>query len=357
MTAAARLSWVDIAKGLSIFLVVMYHSTLGVGDALGEPGFMHYILAFATPFRMPEFFLISGLFLSAVIARPWPQFADRRVLHYFYFYILWAVIQIVVKVGLGSRDPVSAVEQIAWATIQPYGVLWFIYMLAIFGIVAKLAWQFRAPHWLILGLAAALQIAPINTPSYAINQFAEYFVFFYAGYAAAPFLFSITERVQAKPLLGLMGLGAWAVINFLLVFSPGFELSPAHVQLGLADLPGLRLVLAFTGSIAVCVAAALLAKTALAGLLGFIGEKSIVIYLSFVIPMAVARTILVKLGFISDAGLMSLLVIIASFVAPLILMWLIQKTGFGKFLFTRPDWASLPSVRKPKMPKGAEAAE
>ena len=36
---AARLAWVDVAKGLCIILVVMMHSTLGTGEALGGEGF------------------------------------------------------------------------------------------------------------------------------------------------------------------------------------------------------------------------------------------------------------------------------------------------------------------------------
>ncbi len=90
MTSAKRLDWVDAAKGISILLVVMLHSTLGVGSEAGATGFMHYAVTFSAPFRMPEFFLISGLFLSYVIGRDWGRFADRRVVHYLYFYVLWA---------------------------------------------------------------------------------------------------------------------------------------------------------------------------------------------------------------------------------------------------------------------------
>ena len=35
-----------------------------------------------------DFFLISGLFLSAVVDRPWRRFVDRRLVHYMYFYAL-----------------------------------------------------------------------------------------------------------------------------------------------------------------------------------------------------------------------------------------------------------------------------
>ena len=103
---------------------------------------------------MPEFFLISGLFLSQVIDRPWRAFADRRVVHYLYFYLLWAVIHIVFKVALLAGDPVTAASYLAWALVEPYGVLWFIYMLAVFGAAAKLLHDLRVPHWVALAIGA-----------------------------------------------------------------------------------------------------------------------------------------------------------------------------------------------------------
>ena len=55
-----RVPWVDTAKGVCIVLVVMMHSTLGVGEAMGGEGFMHDIVAFARPFRMPDFFRLGA---------------------------------------------------------------------------------------------------------------------------------------------------------------------------------------------------------------------------------------------------------------------------------------------------------
>ena len=83
-----RLNWVDTAKGISIILVVMMYSVFNVGQDAEGVGLFHYVIGFATPFRMPEFFLISGLFLDQVLARNWRGYADRRVLHYAYFYAL-----------------------------------------------------------------------------------------------------------------------------------------------------------------------------------------------------------------------------------------------------------------------------
>src|SRR5688572_30702238 len=130
----SRVDWVDCAKGFCIIMVVMMHSTLGVGDAVGREGFMHTVVAFAKPFRMPDFFLISGLFLARVIDRDWRTYLDRKVVHFAYFYVLWVTIQFALKA------PMLAAEH-GWSNlsglylfsfIEPFGTLWFIYMLPIF---------------------------------------------------------------------------------------------------------------------------------------------------------------------------------------------------------------------------------
>ena len=84
-TEAARTAWVDCAKGLCIIMVVMMHSTLGVEAAAGTEGWMHSVVAFARPFRMPDFFLIAGLFLARVIDRDWRTYLDKKLVHFLYF--------------------------------------------------------------------------------------------------------------------------------------------------------------------------------------------------------------------------------------------------------------------------------
>lgn len=66
-----RVDWVDYAKSYCIVFVVMMHSTLGVEAAAGKSGWLHPLVEFARPFRMPDFFMILGLFLAQVIDRDW----------------------------------------------------------------------------------------------------------------------------------------------------------------------------------------------------------------------------------------------------------------------------------------------
>jgi uncharacterized membrane protein YcfT len=243
MATKDRYDWVDAAKGISIILVVMMYSAHNVGKYTDDIGILHYVIGFATPFRMPEFFLISGLFLSHVIARDWKRYTDRRVVHYFYFYAVWAAINIVLKVGIAGRDIPGMLSDLGLAIVEPYGVLWFIYMLGVFSVVAKLAWQFKLPHWLVLGAAALLQMAPIDVPSYAVTQFCAYFVFFYLGYVASPLVFRIVDAAAARPMLAVLGFAALGACGDL----PGLLAEQRDASDGNGDGPG-RLSAAASGS-------------------------------------------------------------------------------------------------------------
>jgi uncharacterized membrane protein YcfT len=340
-----RLNWVDSAKGISIILVVMMYSVFNVGQDAEGVGLFHYVIGFATPFRMPEFFLISGLFLDQVLARNWKAYADRRVVHYLYFYAIWAVIHIVLKIGIMSADPVTAASYLLWAIVEPYGVLWFIYLLAAFSLTAKLFYELKAPRWLVFGFGALLQMLPIHTGSYLIDQFAEYFVYFYAGYFFAPWIFRLVDLAMQNLVLTFTGLAAYAAINIALVFSPGYAVLPEHIQMGYAALPGLHLILALAGSLALCVTAALLARLPFMGWLRWLGERSIVVYLAFVLPMSFIRIALGKLGVAGDVTLSSFIVMVGAILASIALYLLVRWTGRGKFLFERPAWAHLPGTK------------
>ena len=177
-----RIDWVDYAKGICIVMVVMMHSVLGVEAAAGQTGFMHALVAFAKPFRMPDFFLISGLFLAVVIDRDWRTYLDRKVVHFAYFYVLWVTIQ------FGFKAPSFAAET-GWAHvglmylesfIEPFGTLWFIYLLPVFFVVTKATRQM--PPLAIWAAAALLEMAHISTGWTVIDEFCARFVYFYSGY-------------------------------------------------------------------------------------------------------------------------------------------------------------------------------
>jgi len=336
-----RIDWVDYAKGICIVMVVMMHSVLGVEAAAGETGFMHALVAFAKPFRMPDFFLISGLFLSVVIARDWRSYLDRKVVHFAYFYVLWVTIQ------FGFKAPSFAAES-SWSHVgylylesfvEPFGTLWFIYLLPVFFVVTKATR--RVPPLAVWSAAAALEMLHIATGWTVIDEFCARFVYFFSGYLFASQLFALSYGARARPALALCGLALWALLNGSLVHS------------GFSEWPGISLALGLAGSSAIVVVATLLARARLLDALRYCGEHSIVIYLAFFLPMAASRTVLLKFSPIHDIGVISLLVTITGVVGALSIWWLARGSR-ANFLFERPPMFC---IAPRKASAGLQAAE
>jgi uncharacterized membrane protein YcfT len=321
---AERIAWVDYAKGICIVMVVMMHSTLGVGVAAGGEGFLHTVVAFAKPFRMPDFFLISGLFLARVINRDWRTYLDRKVVHFAYFYVLWMTIQFVFKAPAMAAEHGAAetLRLYALSFIEPFGTLWFIYLLPIFFVVTKLTRS--VPPLVIWLAAAALESVPIDTGWMVIDEFAARFVYFYTGYWLASHVFDLARDVQEKPIFAVAWLALWGALNGLLVFG------------GYSEWPFISLMLGLLGATAIVSIAALLAQMRMVEALRYCGEHSLVIYLSFFLFMAGTRVVLLRTGLVSDIGVMSGMVTIAGVMGPLMLFWLVRGTRL-RLLFERPE--------------------
>ena len=331
-----RVDWVDYSKGICIILVVMMHSVLGYGEMVHATGWMHPVVEFARPFRMPDFFLIAGLFLSRSIMGDGQSYFDRKIVHFAYFYLLWLAIQTVAfEVSVLLHDPLAFMLIFVKALVIPNGSLWFVHMLAVF---YALTWAIRhVAKPMVFAIAALLQIAfaigLIETGWSVTNRFAEWFVFFYAGYAFAPIVFEFARRIASNARVALEALLLWAVINYWLV---------SH---DLAALPVFGLALGFAGAAAIVTIGALLARFKIGSALRYAGRYSIVIYLTFFIPMKVVQKGLAKTELISDVGTASFLVLAAGVLLPLIGHRLIKHTPLIA-LYERPKWAHLPSRRR-----------
>jgi uncharacterized membrane protein YcfT len=230
---------------------------------------MHYVVEFARPFRMPDFFLISGLFVSQVIDRPWRLYLDRKVVQFAYFYVLWTAIQFVFKApGIASDHNWHHVGLMYLQSfIEPFGILWFIYLLPIFFLVTRITRQL--PSTLIWIIAAALEISHISTGWTVIDEFASRLFVFYAGFRCAPAIFTVAANAEAYPRSAAGGLIVWAAVNGAVVAS------------GTAVMPGISLALGLAGALAIVVRGVLLARTGQLGALRFAVQQSIIVYLAF----------------------------------------------------------------------------
>lgn len=145
MTAPApRVGWPDVAKGICILLVVLWHVVTKV--AVGIPGAGPVTDAWVMlnaqllPLRIPLFFLVSGMFAArAVFAASggsWRRRAGRLAL----LYLVWVLIQTIVLALTPEFDTARATsgwELLAQLTISPTN-LWYLLALAVYLTVGRL---------------------------------------------------------------------------------------------------------------------------------------------------------------------------------------------------------------------------
>jgi uncharacterized membrane protein YcfT len=325
-----RLLWADVARGLCIVLVVMMHSTLGVQEAMDAKGWLNPVVEFAKPFRIPAFFLVAGLFFAPMLTRSWPDLIDRRLLRLVYVLALWSLLLFVAKGGFLALESLrQGAHWFLLALLEPPSALWFIHALILFSLAARLL--AGLPGWLVLAAAATLHLAAPVTGWTAIDEFASRFVFFVLGCQVAGGLaaFAAGSALRRGLASGIVALAV--VINAAAVWPAAF---------GLAALPALlvplqSLLLGVTGTLALVVVAVHLARGAVGRALAYAGTRSLAIYVSFTVPMAVMRIVLVKSGLIADVGLVSLLVTGTALLAPLVFEAVARRFGLS-LLFDVP---------------------
>jgi uncharacterized membrane protein YcfT len=205
--------------------------------------------------------------------------------------------------------------------IEPFGTLWFIYLLPVFFVVTKATR--KMPPLAIWAVAALLEMAHIATNWTVIDEFGARFVYFYSGYWFATYVFALSDRARARPVSALAALALWALINGGLVAS------------GFSEWPLISLMLGLAGACAIVTTGTLLARAHWLNFLRFCGEHSIVIYLAFFLPMAATRTLLLRAGPFHDVGTIGLIVTVAGVVGALVLWRIALKAG-ARFLFERP---------------------
>ena len=328
-----RIEWVDYAKGFCIIAVVTLYAAGQARGTLDSAGWMQYWVDFAKPFRMPDFFLLSGLFLARGINRSWRHYFDRKVVHFLYFYVLWSIIYMTYRIAIGEFAGENLIyitkSFVSMSLFWPFSQLWFILMLPIFFIATRLIKG--APVWLIFPILCLVHLFPPVDVQMSMmpNQFFERFVFFYAGYAFAPHFFSFARKVQEHPWGALVMLALWVVVNSLLVFN------------GFLEYTIVTLLLGFCGAYAVIAAGALLQKVTFLGWLQYLGANSIIIFLPFYLPMKLISLIMLSVHASPPPGLFAAVLTLLTILASVLLYQLTQKYNVGKWLLHRPAWSKI----------------
>ncbi|MDM9628917.1 acyltransferase family protein [Rhizobium sp. S152] len=218
-----RIEWLDIAKGMSIILVVIYHTLLYHDFHAIAPDLYTRFSAVMTPIRMPLFFTVSGFLAASAMRAPWGDFLRRKIWLLVYLFAIWSTarwlffryVQTNVLVPTEGSDPYQLI-QMWWA---PNTGIWFIWALAIFMVATK-ALQ-ATPHALTIAAAAIVSILtfgdrlPIDL--FTHRNVLQYFVFFLFGcWYGKSVVNGITERPVLTALGGFLIFAALYVLRWRL---------------------------------------------------------------------------------------------------------------------------------------------
>lgn len=194
------------------------------------------------------------------------------------------------------------------------------------------------PLPILWGIAAVLNVLAIETGYAVVDGYATNLVFFVTGAVAARQIFNGAAFYEDRAHI-ILPITLLAFIGNGLMFYFGFN-----------SFPGGMLAAGLIMSYTVILFMSVVARRVSLPWLAFAGKYSIVIYLSFFIPMVVTRLALQKTGLITHPDLVSLIVWLVAAISPLIVFLLVRNTPL-RFVYQRPSWVRFP---KPRHPQPAE---
>ncbi|TFC29599.1 hypothetical protein E3O25_05075 [Cryobacterium sp. TMT1-3] len=288
MTAAAastapREAWIDVAKGIAITLVVLYHAIMYL-DEVGLAGALAPLNPLFDTFRMPLFFFMSGILAASAIRLAYRQLFRKRISLLLYLYIAWVTLQTLFILALPPISP-TGTPNATWASlvtlfVRPSSNLWFIYALPLF---FTLAWLMRRwPPLLQIGLTAAVavlfgsQLLHTGSPW---DKMGKYLVFFIAAIYLGPMVRRLVPFVRW-----------WHVVFFCVGYA---GLVVVTTKLALTRVPFVLLVLSTLAVVVGITVAVVLARLPAFDFVRALGSRTLPIYLVHTLPMTALAAVLV----------------------------------------------------------------
>lgn len=278
MASSRREDWVDVARGISILAIVLFHFLIWVylpGMKDRNPGLLEawgVIAETTASFRLSLLFVVSGFVVGPRLRR---GFSDTknilRIATNSWLYVVWlaifALCSLLIKPGYPLR--ISSVESFFAQFLLPRTTLWFVFALVFWGVL--LAALHRLPAPVVLAATFALSSSVWLLPRGPGDMYSQvlYYGFFFA---VGVYMTRAVRWLATRPpwFAASIFAGSAAVAAFLLPWVKASDFPLPRVITVLSDV-------AVVG--AAIPAAALLVLVPMVGkVLGYIGRMALPIY-------------------------------------------------------------------------------
>lgn len=335
-----RTAWVDVTKGVAILLVVWHHAVWWLASIDELPGVVLRADEQLASFRMPMFFFASGLFAGRTLAAGWRVVLRKRVALFAWVYLVWYAVLVlwtaVARTDLDEQGPLTW-GGVLRGLVVPHGVLWFLYALAVYSVVARATRRVQpVVQVAVAAVVSALTAADvIPVEAYSWHTTLVCYVFFVAAVHHRDVAARLASRSTPAVAAGL----ALAYV--------GATYAVGHLVHGPKPL-GVPLLLSCLGLAAAVALAARVATHPWAAPLAWLGERTLPVYVSHLVLIQAMGAVLEMAGWhawsVGVVAATAALLVAASTAAALGLWRAARVMGAGWLYALPARWAYRPAA-------------
>lgn len=342
MKPIARQTWIDYARGIAIVLVLYRHVFEGIKNA-GISIEDHIAIEHANilffSFRMPLFFIISGMFVMASLAkRGLPAFLETKARTILYPYFLWGVLQISIQLLL--KNYVNA-DRTAFSYLNllysPRLVDQFWYLYALFNVTilyALVGYYFKPKKrtQLLLGIVMfgiSVYVYQQQINLFFVGDILHYYIFFAVGDLVGSFVTdknNINKLSSYKWLVLCMIPFAVTQYYYLVNNIPSAKTNYDFVEY---YQPIQFMIIALVGAFFIIVLSFTLQRISKFAWLHILGSHSLYIYVSHVMVLAATRIFMTKVLNINNVPVLLITGIVLGLLLPVVLYKIAVKLNMG----------------------------
>lgn len=343
-SAAKRLHWLDYDRGISIILVSFrhcYESLVNSGLDVDSYPILEYINVFLFGFRMPLFFIASGIFFSSSLAkRGLGSYTKFRMQNILYPMLVWGSIQLTLQLLFSNyTNVVYGPKEYISLILEPRrtGQFWYLNALFFVGILyafMKVKLRLRSGTQLLIGLFMYFSLAQLRRQHIDLGfgmDILQYFLFFGIGDSISALFKSVrTQKVLNSIWLLFILVPIFILVQYQFAKINLFYHNNYYVE---HNMPIFFLLVAFVGCLLSLNISFILAGLKKAQFLEVIGYHSIYIFCMQVIIMGGMRIFFIKVLMITYVPLLLLLLLVSGLILPILAYKLFVRINM-QWLFT-----------------------